>query len=411
MPTYFKNTELADRYKVSEATVRNWVRLTKKGRLTLDLAEVDGHTYVTKSISNLPIIEELVERNRKYRNRLASKVIEVDRGLFSTFTDTEVYELIRNIELHHEIPRQYGYFESGAKEWDAYANKQIATDSPNMLRATVDLLEANRGYIDKRLAKLKKVNVIDIGVGNALPVKSLLAHLIKQHKIVRYAALDFSDDMLGIARRNIDQWFGGRIQFEGYKLDVTHERFANIVAEDYLSGDQYAANLVLFLGGTPGNLRVPSDAFRTVCESMNPKDLFIYTDGLTPSNVAPEWFLHSYETKPQVPEILPRHRYVLDKLSIEDSFYRAEMGFDDVRQEKYLCMRLNVALRLKFTFDDGVRAVDFEKGDTIMLWRDWYLTPQKLMDQFEGAGLYTVHSSQSEDRNYILTIAQIKSDI
>ena len=65
---YFKNTELARMYGVSEATVRNWVKSSKEGRLGLRIVDRAGHNYVAKDISNLPIIEELIKQNRKYRN-------------------------------------------------------------------------------------------------------------------------------------------------------------------------------------------------------------------------------------------------------------------------------------------------------------------------------------------------------
>src|SRR4051812_32922034 len=116
MSTYFKNTELAARYNISEATVRNWIKSTNEGRLTLELVADRGHAYVAKSISNIPIIEGLVGQNRKYRNKLAVKTITPSPRLFEVFNEAQVYDIIRNLELHHEIPRQYGYFRHGVDE-------------------------------------------------------------------------------------------------------------------------------------------------------------------------------------------------------------------------------------------------------------------------------------------------------
>jgi hypothetical protein len=68
--------------------------------------------------------------------------------------------------------------------------------------------------------------------------------------------------MIDIARRNIEQWFKGAVPFEGLELDITHERFGNILAGDYLKkGDPKTANLVLFLGArrtTSETLMMPS---------------------------------------------------------------------------------------------------------------------------------------------------------
>ena len=138
MSTYFKNTELAARYNISETTVRNWVKTAKLGKLQLELVEHGKRLYVAKSISNIPLIEELVGKNRKYRNSLTVKTISPSRDLFKVFNEAQVYDIVRNLELHHEIPRQYGYFAEGAQAWDVYINKQIATNVPSILRRTIE---------------------------------------------------------------------------------------------------------------------------------------------------------------------------------------------------------------------------------------------------------------------------------
>ncbi|SRR6266496_6406730 len=410
MAIHFKNTELAVQYNISEATVRNWIKSTKEGKLQLELAEHNGRIYVANSVVNIPIIESLVGQNRKYRNSLAMKTVQSSSSLLKIFTEAQVYDIVRNLEIYHELPRQYGYFGHGAKEWDEYINKQLSVDTPSMLHGTIELLADNLSYIDKRLTKVKKVNVIDIGVGNAVPVKNLLEHLIAQGKLGRYVALDFSDDMLSIAQRNISNWFGERVQFEGFQLDIAYERFANIIAEDYLNSVQDTVNLVLFLGATAGNLRVPSDSFRTICESMNPRDILLYTDFIEEADKPPEWFVHSYDLKPQKPEILSRHRFVLDQLNIEKSFYDAEIGYDKTNRRKYSRARLRFALTLQFELSEGERIVQFEKGDTITLWHSWQPTLHSLFHLLESTGFYVLHSSQSEDHNYILTIAEVRRD-
>jgi uncharacterized SAM-dependent methyltransferase len=408
MSTYFKNTELAARYNISEATVRNWVKTAKDGKLQLDLVEHEGRTYVTKSSSNIPLIETLVKQNRKYRNSLAVKTVEPNREFFKIFSAAQTYDIIRNLELHHEIPRQYGYFDEGAKAWDEYTSKQATANTPSMLKRTTELLAANYSYIDKRLSRFRKVNVVDIGVGNALPIKDLLAHLISQGKLGRYVALDFSDDMLAIAKRNLETWYGDRIEFEGYQLDIAHERFANIIAEDYLRSERDTVNLVLFLGATPTNLRVPDDAFRTICESMNPQDVMIYTDKLELLNEPPEWLEHSYVVKPQKPELLDRHKVILDQLNIRESFYEPEVGFDVSTSQRYSRARLKFALTLKFDLEEGERVVSLEKGDALTVWRCWRTTAHGLESLLENNGFYILHSSQSEDRSYILNIAEVR---
>lgn len=407
MSTFFKNTELAVRYNISEATVRNWIKATKEGKHQLELIDRGGRTYVANSIRNIPLIEGLVEQNRKYRNTLAAKTITPDPKLFKIFSEAQIYDIIRNLELHHEIPRQYGYFGWGAKAVDDYIAQQMSVDAPSVVRRSIEMLAANYSYIDKRLANFKKVNVVDIGVGNAMPIKDLLSRLVAQGKLGRYIGLDFSEDMLSIAKRNLKGWFGSSFQFEGYQVDITHERFANIVAEDYLSPEQDVINLVLFLGATPMNFRAPADAFKTISESMNPYDLLIYTDSVRLA-ASPEWIRYTYKVEPSRLELLDRHKFVLDLLNIKDPLYVAEMGFDEAAKQGYSRARLKFALTLKFELEDGVRSVHFEKGEAITLWRCWRFIPRDLINLLESTGFYVLHTSQSEDHNYILTIAEVQ---
>jgi DNA-binding transcriptional regulator YiaG/uncharacterized SAM-dependent methyltransferase len=404
MSTYFKNTELAERYNISEATVRNWIKSAKIGKNRLKLVEQDGRSYVARNVSNIPTIEELIEQNRKYRNTLAAKTVRPNPRLFDIFSGAHIYDIIRNLELHHEIPHQYEYFDSGVEEWDEYINTRLSVEAPSMLRCTVELLSLSFGYLDKRLAKFDKVNVVDIGVGNAIPSKELIAHLISLGKMGRYIGLDFSQGMLDLAERHLKEWFGDSLFFEGHQLDVAHERFANYLEADYLVPEQNTVNLVLFLGATPNNLRVRNDAFRTICESMNPRDLFIYTDKLEPPGALPEWFEH--EIKHGRPELAKSFKLVLELLNIEESFYDVEIGYDERTTQRYARIRFKVAVAIVFDLNDGSKVLSFEKGDAIILWRCWQTTSQSLVELHEENGLYILYSSQNEDHTYALTIAE-----
>lgn len=407
MPTYYKNTELAEQYNISESTVRNWVKSAQEGRLPLKLTNHKGHTYVANDISNIPHIEELVKSNRKYRNTLASKWAVPKPEFFQIFSDDQVYDIIRNLDLHHEIPRQYGYFGTGAKDWDDYIRKQMSVEIPSVVRNSIELLEANYSYLDRRLARFKKVNVIDIGVGNGYPAMGLLEHLVGQGKDVHYIGMDFSDDMLDIAIANLKERLEGRIVFSRRQIDITHERFASLLSGDYFKPEESVVNLILFLGATPANFRNPSDAFRAICDSMNANDIMIYTDGINPAGV-PEWLEHSYKIRPRKPELLDRHKFVFNLLNINESLYTPEIGFDTKINMRYSRAKLKYSLNLKFEWEGADKTISFEKGESIMVWRCWQFGVDDLTALLDSTGFYVLHTSQSEDHNYILTVAEVK---
>ena len=405
---YFKNSELAYTYHVSDRTVRNWVALAKEGKLPLELEMLGDKAYVAKTSGNIKIIEEYVARNKAKRPSSAHRVVVPRKKFYSLFTQSQVYDIVRNLEMHHEIPRQYNYFDGGADEWDTYIKYTAKQSTASPFHKTVELLSESLDYLDRRLAKYDQVNIVDVGAGNGLPVLGLLKHFIKQGKLGRYVAIDISPEMLEIAERNIKNAIEMPIEIEKYEMDATHERFTNILAESYLRQDKVrSANLVLLLGGTHVNLRNPNDMFRTIQESMSMDDCLIYTEKLATEDTRPEWF--KLNSNPGKLELAPIHRLVFDLLSIDRSFYDVEMGYDERLNQQYTRTRLKVALTLKFEFDEGERIIEFEKGDTILLWRAWQMTLSSITSHLIGNGFYTMHSTQTEDQTYILTVSQAKS--
>lgn len=293
--------------------------------------------------------------------------------------------------------------------WDEYTQQLLKQSQPNLLTGTIKILGENQEYLDRRLAKYRHVNVVDIGVGNVLPAKGLLTHLHRQGTLIGYNAVDVSPRMLEIAERNIKEWFGDKIPFTGYQRDIQFERFAEIVANSYLRGKtEDSINLFLLLGATPCNFKEPDDAFRVIRESMNPNDLILYTDKLEKRDMKPEWFNFDYEAEQKELVLTPRHRLVFELLNIHDSFYDVEVSLDQKEQYRYVRARLKVALSLKLSHNGIGRLLEFEKGDTIQLWRSWQVTAKDIVDQFDRTGFYVLHSSQTEDHEYILTIADVK---
>lgn len=410
--TYFKNVELAKLYNISESTVRNWIKMAKEGKIGLILHATKGHYYIANIASNVPIIENLIEENRKYRNSLASKTIEPNPRFYRIFDPKHVHDIVRNLEINREIPRFYNFFDEGADLWDDYATQLAEQPTSTLLNQTVNLLHENCNYLDARLKNFQKVNIIDIGVGNVLPAKGILTRLLAQGRLNRYIAIDISRRMLQIAERNVKEWFEDRVTFESHQFDITHERFSEITRRIYSSEQsEKMTNLVLLLGATPSNFRHPDDAFRTIRDSMNPRDLLLYTDKIETLEMHPEWFEFEYDSMPKRMTLSPRHRLVIDLLNIDERYYDVEMGFDADKRQRYVRARLKVALTLKFDFEDGERALEFEKGDTILLWRSWQMTAGDVAKQFDENGFYVLHSSQTEDHEYIMTVAEVKRDL
>lgn len=335
-----------------------------------------------------------------------AKTVTPRPEFYTLFSKAQIYDIVRNLEVYHEVPRQYNYFDKGASNWDKHVQLLAAASEPNGFNQTAKLLDENLLYIDKLLENFKRVNVIDIGPGNALPVKEFLDHLLKSGKLNRYIALDVSKEMLHIVERNIKKWFNGKVAFEGYEMDIGYEHFASLVAEDYLAYGRDTMSLVLFLGGTLSNLRNPDDAFNTINHSMNRNDILILDNKLETENKQPDWFRLNPTQNSAV--LTPNHRFIFDLLNIDPTCYDVEMGFDPQLRQKYLRVRLKMALTIKLTFGIGEYLLQMDKGETILLWRFWEVNAHDVEYWHKHNGFDIISSSESDDGQDILTVSRIK---
>lgn len=404
---YFKNSELAYTYHVSVRTVRNWIEAAKQGKLDLDLHSQGNKTYVSNTSRNLSTIEQLVERGKKYRPHRAVKTVTPKPEFYQLFNDAQIYDIIRSINLYKEIPTQYSYFDGGAHEWDRYAQRLATEDTPNNLTSTAKLINFNLEYIKDILYKYKTINIIDIGVGNALPVKDLIAEFVKDNKMGRYIALDISENMLGIAKRNLRKWFDNSVSFEGYPIDISKEGFSNIIANEYIEDDtEQACNLVLFLGGTIQSFRDPSTVLMRVHDSVADNAVFIIEQKLDTEN-SRRYF--DFSTEAEKNDRLPgQDRFLTEILGIEEAFYDVETGYDGQKNERFIKIRLNIALSIEFNFSDKKRSLNFDKGESLLLWRAHQNSASEVLGRLDQNRFSVLQSSQTSDQEYILTISRIK---
>lgn len=401
MSHYYKHSELVAMYHVSLKTVYNWIDSAKEGKTPLMLEEHNGKSYVSKNASNLSELIKLASRGQKYRNSTYHKIATPDPAFYKLYSRQQILDIITNLKVHREIPRQYNYFDEGAKNWDEFANHMFEDESSNILRGTISLLHANQGTIDRLIRGYSKVNIIDIGPGNGLPVKELLAHLLDLGVLHRYIAIDISEEMLHIAERNIKAWFGDKVRFEGYTRDIASQRFDDLLVDDMLGKDaEQTINMALYLGGTLKNFRTPFDSLKVIYGSLGKDDLLIFT-GRPDTAAARQWFGSGPGADPS------NHRFIFDLLNINQSYYDIEMDYDSEKESRFVRVRLNVALTIHFKMRSGERKVTLEKGETILLLRIRHMSALRIISDFEKTGFSLLQASTTKDRQFLLTISGV----
>lgn len=405
---YFKNTELAKIYNVSEKSVRNWINAAKAGKLDLQLYEHDDRFAIANITKNTETIKKLVEHGKKYKNTRGYKVVVPGDKFYSTFNKTQVLDIIANIASRNELPLKYSYLDGGATYWDKYVKRLSQEPVPNMLNRTIDLIDINTKYFDELLADKKVVRIVDVGAGNGLPARPLLEHFLEQGKECQYVAIDISNSMLEIVEKNVQTWFGGRVKFEAYARDVEYERFNDLLAGSYRKDGAGIANIVLVLGGTLNNLRVPTYSLLTIAGSMGAEDLMVFTTKLDTATTR-RYF--DFNISQGIQELTPRHRLALELLNIDQSTYEVEQSFDEKKHARVISIRLNTALQIKFSeHDPALQDVELNRGDSIVLWRFWHQDIKTISSQFEECGLDTKVLTKSTDDDYVCLLSRISKN-
>ena len=214
--------------------------------------------------------------------------------------------------------------------------------------------------------------------------------------------------MLEVAEKNIKSWFGNSINFEGHTLDIDHDRFGNLLANEYIKSDSDSTtNLILFLGGTIANFKKPAAILQVIHDSMGVNDFFVHHQTL--DTVAGRHYFDFNHATPNF-SLAPIHRYIFDLLNIDDTLYELDMGFDGILNERYIKVNLKIALSIQFTFDGGERIISFNKGDSILLWRHRHQNIVEMVQMLRESEFMTLQTSQATDQQSVLTISRIKHD-
>lgn len=403
---YYKNIEISRRYHVSLTAVAKWIDAAKQGRVKLQLHHVGLRSYIANTTKNQLVMDELAKQGKKFINSRSRKVVRPAARFYELYSSKEIFDIIANIEKHREIPLQYAYFDGGADFWDKYMQKLLSDDTPNTLTSTIRLLELAQNSLANLIGEHRHVNVLDLGVGNAMPVRGLLSNLLAQGRLNRYIAIDDSRAMLDIAERNVKEWFDGRVHFEGHVRDILTDPFDDLLAIESYDGSD-SINLVLLLGGTLSNLRAPEHTLQLIHRSMGRRDLLVFSRKL--DTLRARTFF-DFNPDDSVAPLPPSQKMIPDLLNIDESFYDVEQLFDPSDQARYIRIRLKVTLSIVFEVGGRERTVTLEKGAALLLWRARHQNTFDVIREFDRNSFELLNASKTRDNEYVLLVYEVKDD-
>jgi uncharacterized SAM-dependent methyltransferase len=403
---YFSNKELRQLFSVSDKTIRNWIEASIEGKNSLELYFEKDKPYIVDSLKNDSLLNELSAHGRKYRNQRTHKRITPTSQFYEVYGRDEITEIIRSIEIDHSYPQHLRFRGKAADYWDAYIQHISSSSSRNYLSSQDKLLGFSFNLLDDLLTAYRNINIVDLGVGNGMAAKNLIQHVSKSGKLRRYIGIDGSKELLDITEKNIKNWFGSTIIVEKYVRDISRQSFGDVLASDSYGEDAgETINLVLLMGGTFLNFTDPEKSLSIIQTSLGVNDLLMWTnklDGLK----SRRFFDFNIESDRN---LLPFHnKYVLDLLNINSALYDIEQFFDVKRKSRFIQVRLKATITLEFELDHYKKAVNLEKGETILILKVRHFTANEIVQMHLQASLNPIQVIQLENEEYALLISRVK---
>lgn len=400
---YYKYSQLVKEYNVSDRTVRNWVEASLKGKVDLKLHEAKGRYYVANSVANNAILESLADHGKKYRNSRSSKSVEPNREFYDVFSPDYVAAIANSLEKKHELPWEYSYFGRAADYWNEYLNELHTAKTGNLVTNTIEALKFNYAYLDAIIEKYDSVNVVNICVGNNIAIHDLLSRVKAAGKLNRFIAADISEDMLDVAGKNIEKWFGGSVKMERYNVDVRYQPLGLVATDSNITSDAESLNIFIVAAGAIINFEHPERVLETINASMSKDDILI-TAAKRDTPQSRSFF--DFNTSKDTSLLGFTSKYLLDILGVEESFYDIVQEFDASTHSKRLRVVLKVDLTVNFTILGRHREVYLEKGTSILMWQAHRDSDAKFVSRLESAGFDPLLTAQSADQQLLLTISK-----
>lgn len=301
------------------------------------------------------------------------------------------FELITAIRGRGEIPLKFAYLGDGAKNWDAIAKHRLENGGINTTEAV--LLKKKINTFLSSYKEKKKINVIDIGCGNGMPVYPILEELEKQNIYVKYIPIDISEELLNLATKNVKARFKN-INCKPFQLDFESGNFSDIVYELKKDG---SSNLLLFLGSTLGNHSDRNRILTNFRDSMTSEDYFIIGVELTNFSKINK-MLPNYKGKISENFIY----FIPEKIGIS----RKDTAYDVSWNDKNNQVEIRMVLKKDVNVKIGSENFKLEKDEQILLGISVKFTEWTITKLLSDVGFRTELLTTTEDRGYILSMVQ-----
>lgn len=376
MLSYYKSrVEVANQFKVSEGTIRNWIKRSLAKELNLELVIVKDKYLITRNLKNQAIMDNLAQDGKKYKPPQPREVIVVSESSCSHLTIEQKTSLIANLEIDKSISQKFNYLNSGGEHWSKFYQTSLEQGTYSMALSDLYFFENAFNLINDQFSNFSKINIVDIGVGNGSPALPLLKKLESLNKLNSYTGLDISQTILDTASNTIQS---NSIKARCYYhiIDIENQSLQSILYSLKYSTSELYPTLVLFLGGTLTNQSNVIHSGSNVTDGLLPEDRLIVSNSFNSISSIGEKFAFkmSDENKKLVLSFS-------ESLGLNKRNVNYQMEYNSVSQ----FTELNLVLKqdTEIIFSNPNKTLIFNKGDKIKILqnkRDTFTTISKLAD-------------------------------
>ncbi len=372
---FLTKSQVAKNFGISPTTVNNWVKLTEKNKLNLQTAKIGNKTVILESQHNRDLIQSLKLKGKKHITQSSKIVVDADPKLYEIFSKQQLTELISSLTSRSEIPYKFSYLDQGAVLWNEHYEKSTENKN-NFVSKEYQLIIDNLGNITNRLKKYKKINIIDIGCGNGLPVIPIIKKLISEGFEVSYTALDISTKMLEIDRQEFLKVFPN-IEYKSYAIDCDKFNISEIL---FFGKNVSDTNILLYLGGTLGNQSDVGRFYANLRDSMGLDDFLIVSEGI--SNNLPK----NYITQPNQFHA-KRTTWILDFLGLENLYSTNILDiFDPIKKQTTRKIEILKDVIINLKIENKLIKINLAKGEKILVFSFYWYEEKEIISEVVDHG-------------------------
>lgn len=333
-----------------------------------------------------------------------SRIAKPSSEFYSIFSQEEVLEIIDALETRWEIPLKYSYKGQGAKIWHHFYLKFLQPKWYRKSNVEIDLLRDNFEYINSNIQNFSNVTIIDVGAGTSYPAKEFVNRLHQLNKINTYIALDISEGLLDVSRKNFTGWFS-KVEYKNQYLDIENSSIPEILPEYYNSQSKDTAKIILHMGVTMGNHYNRTKVLKNFRKSMGKNDFLVFTNEIGSNS---QWDgIARGGCKYHAEEI---YQSVKNKIGIKSEDCQLVRKYDLETDSVVANIKFQHNYTINFSFQGINKQIEIPKNKEITIWRHHKYEMPELLQELERAGMQLVHYTTNRYSSHIMAICKVANN-